>query len=88
MGHRAIHPNLCLASRNTYSRSTLGDLEKITEQLEWWAPPYFLFASRLTTRAAATLPSVLHVASSMTFALFLLFPGALSVRMPTKMFEQ
>ena len=38
MGHRAIHPNLCLASRNTYSRSTLGDLEKITEQLEWWAP--------------------------------------------------
>ena len=52
MGHRAIHPNLCLASRNTYSRSTLGDLEKITEQLEWWAPPYFLFACRLTTRAA------------------------------------
>ena len=41
MGHRAIHPNLCLASRNTYSRSTLGDLEKITEQLEWWAPPTF-----------------------------------------------
>ena len=38
MGHRTIHPNLCLASRNTYSRSTLGDLEKITEQLEWWAP--------------------------------------------------
>ena len=52
MGHRAIHPNLCLASRNTFSRSTLGDLEKITEQLEWWAPPYFLFACRLTTRAA------------------------------------
>ena len=46
MGHRAIHPNLCLASRNTFSRSTLGDLEKITEQLEWWAPPYFLFACR------------------------------------------
>ena len=43
MGHRAIHPNLCLASRNTYSRSTLGDLEKITEQLEWWAPPPLSF---------------------------------------------
>mgnify|MGYP004141128973 CR=1 FL=1 len=48
MGHRAIHPNLCLASRNTYSRSTLGDLEKITEQLEWWAPLLFFLVSYRT----------------------------------------
>ena len=70
MGHRAIHPNLCLASRNTYSRSTLGDLEKITEQLEWWAPPtFFLLAETRLVRPNAS-PSVLHTASSITFALF------------------
>ena len=86
MGHRAIHPNLCLASRNTYSRSTLGDLEKITEQLEWWAPPLLSFCLPIDDSCGQTrflvtyrplAPSLLH------FSL-----GALSVRMPTKMFEQ
>ena len=68
MGHRAIHPNLCLASRNTYSRSTLGDLEKITEQLEWWAPPYFIFARRLTTRHTRFLVSYKPLAPSLSRA--------------------
>ena len=85
MGHRAIHPNLCLASRNTYSRSTLGDLEKITEQLEWWAPLLSFCSSiddscvrqRFLVSYRPLAPSLLH------FSL-----GALSVRMPTKMFEQ
>ena len=61
MGHRAIHPNLCLASRNTYSRSTLGDLEKITEQLEWWAP--LLSFCWSIDASCGQLPSVLQAAS-------------------------
>ena len=66
MGHRAIHPNLCLASRNTYSRSTSGDLEKITEQLEWWAPPtFFLLVDWRLVRPNA-FPSVLQAASPWT----------------------
>ena len=83
MGHRAIHPNLCLASRNTYSRSTLSDLEKITEQLEWWAPPTFflLVDGRLVTRA---LPSVLQAASSKPHSEH----GALSRRDARKMCQQ
>ena len=84
MGHRAIHPNLCLASRNTYSRSTLGDLEKITEHWSGGHPLLSFCSSiddssrvRFLVSYTPLAPSLLH------FSL-----GALSVRMPTKMFEQ
>ena len=69
MGHRAIHPNLCLASRNTFSRSTLGDLEKITEQLEWWAP-LLSFCLPIDDSSPVRFLVSLQDASSIIFALF------------------